>query len=309
MKQPLTILFTVILCLVHGFAAAAAEYDLYILAGQSNMDGYGLVGELEKADQGTVDGVFIFHGSPQADAKLPGGVGLWAPLKPGHGRGFSSSGIKNKYSNAFGPELFFAKTLRAANPERRIALIKYSRGGTSIHQDAAGKFGCWEPDFEGGEGDTQGINQYDHFLATIRAALASRDIDGDGTEDRLTPAGILWMQGESDARFDTKIASAYKGNLKRLMDLMRAAVLTDDMPVVIGRISDSGQDDDGKVWDHGDIVRQAQADFVKEDGYAALVTTTDSYAYSDKWHYDSAGFIDLGKQFAVQMQKLRQTGE
>ena len=40
-------------------------------------------------------------------------------------------------------------------------------------------------------------------------------------------------------------------------------------------------------------------------GHAALVTTTDIYGYSDPWHYDSAGYIDLGKQFAIALHGLR----
>jgi iduronate 2-sulfatase len=142
------------------------------------------------------------------------------------------------------------------------------------------------------------VNQYDHCLATLRTAFAARDVDGDGSEDRLVPAGILWMQGESDAYHTPEIAAAYEANLKRLMDLLRAALRTDDLPVVIGRISDSGRDDDGVVWTHGEVVRAGQAAFVKKDGHAALVTSTDDYAYSDPWHYDTAGFLDLGKQFA-----------
>lgn len=306
MKRLLLAVLSCSLCLSLADSAAATDYDLYLLAGQSNMDGYGLVKQLDEQEQGAVDGVVIFHGNPEADGGGKGGLGLWAPLKPGHGRGFKSDGKTNGYSNAFGPELFFAKAMRKAKPGRKIALIKYSRGGTSIHQAAAANFGCWEPDFNGGKGAGKGINQYDHFLATMKNAMAKRDIDGDGTEDRLIPAGILWMQGESDGRFNAEIANAYEANLKRLMDLMRAAVQTDDLPVVVGRISDSGQDADGKVWDHGETIRKAQADYVKADVAAALVTTTDNYKYSDKWHYDTAGFKDLGLQFAAQMLKLHQ---
>ncbi len=60
----------------------------------------------------------------------------------------------------------------------------------------------------------------------------------------------------------------------------------------------AGQDEDGKVWDHGEIVRRAQHDFVEADGSAILVTSTDNYDYSDKWHYDTKGYIDLGQKFA-----------
>ena len=46
------------------------------------------------------------------------------------------------------------------------------------------------------------------------------------------------------------------------------------------------------------FVPLSQAAFVRDDACAALVTTTDGYDYSDKWHYDTAGYIDLGRQFA-----------
>ena len=43
---------------------------------------------------------------------------------------------------------------------------------------------------------------------------------------------------------------------------------------------------------------EAQANFVKHDENAALVISTDEYSYSDPWHYDSAGYLDLGEEFA-----------
>lgn len=149
------------------------------------------------------------------------------------------------------------------------------------------------------------VNQYDHFLATLRNAFTVSDIDNDGEMDRLLPAGIVWMQGESDAGSED-VARAYEANLKRLMDLIRAALREDDLRVVIGRISESGNDQyeqqpNGRVWEFGDIVRQAQAEFVVKDGNAALVTSTDAYGYSDPWHYDSAGYLDLGRKFAEAM--------
>lgn len=282
----------------------ADEYRLYYLGGQSNMDGYGYVKELPEEIGDEVPGVMIFHGNTSPDGAAVDGLGTWSVSRPGHGVGFKSDGETNEYSARFGVEVTFARQIQKLHPGEKIAIIKYSRGGTSIDEAAAGKFGCWEPDFEGGEGDGQGINQYDHFLATIRRATADRDIDGDGTDDTLVPAGIVWMQGESDAAYTEDIAQKYESNLKRLMDLIRAALRRDDLPVVIGRISDSKNDPSGKVWEFGDVVRQAQADFVEKDVAAALVTSTDKYDYSDKWHYDTEGYIDLGRQFAEAMARL-----
>jgi hypothetical protein len=281
--------------------SAQTTYDVYYLGGQSNMDGFGRTGELPEDLKATQAGVMIFHGNPAPDDGANAGQGVWAELRPGHGIGFSSDGAVNDYSERFGVELTFAQRLRELDPEARIALIKYSRGGTSIDEEAAGRFGSWDLDY----GGPSGINQYDHFLATVRNAMAVEDIDGDGIPDELVPAGIVWMQGESDAAFTPEIAHRYKDNLRELIDLIRAAFRADDLPVVIGRISESGQDEDGKVWDHGEIVRAAQAAFVAEDGAASLVTTTDQYDYSDPWHYDSSGYIDLGRRFAEALFKLR----
>ena len=275
--------------------AFATDFFVYYLGGQSNMDGYGYVDKLPEDLAKPLNDVMIFHGNTSRDNEPVDGKGLWSYLKPGHGVGFSSDGRENKYSNRFGVELTFAATIKKQFPDRRIAIIKYSRGGTSIAEAAAGNFGCWEPDFEG----RNGINQYDHFLATVRHAYDDSDIDDDGTPDRLIPAGIVWMQGESDAHFTPEIAKEYQANLRRLMDLIRAAFRSDDLPVVIVRISYAQKEPPS--WKHGEIVRAAQAAFVEADSNAELVVSTDEYGYSDPWHYDSPGYIDLGQKFATAM--------
>jgi hypothetical protein len=277
----------------------ATVYDLYYLGGQSNMDGYGRVEDLPTELRGPVAGVMIFHGNTSPDGAPVDGRGAWAELKPGHGVGYTSDGAAANYSDRFGVELTFARTLLERDAGAKIAIIKYSRGGSSIDRAAAGDFGCWDPDYPGD--GSRGVNQYDHFLATVRHAMSVDDIDGDGTRDTLVPRGIVWMQGESDAYHSEEIALRYDENLARLMDLIRAALRDPDVPVVIGRISDSGRDDDeedGKVWNFGDTVRAAQAAYAESDSCAALVTSTDGYSYSDPWHYDSAGYIDLGARFA-----------
>ena len=286
------------LALLCAATLSAKDFHVYYLGGQSNMDGFGYVKELPTELNEPVDGVWIFHGNMAPDGVAVDGRGIWAQLRPGHGTGFESDGKTNAYSDRFGVELTFARRMKELHPDRNIALIKYSRGGTSIDERAARFFGSWEADYIGGAGAGMGVNQYDHFLATLRYAFSESDIDGDGEVDRLIPAGILWMQGESDAG-TAKVARRYERNLKRLMDLIRAALRSDDLPIAIGRISDSGNDEiDGKVWNYGGIVRQAQQDFVDSDVAAVIVTSTDGYGYSDPYHYDSPGYIDFGRKFA-----------
>lgn len=267
---------------------------LFYLGGQSNMDGFGYNADLPGDLNRQFENVWIFHGNPVGDDMEGGGLGIWEPLKPGHGAGFWSNGDTNGLSDRFGVELSFAKRLQELYPGEKIAIIKYSRGGTSIDSLAAGRFGCWEPDYRG----STGINQYDHFLATLRNAMAVKDINSDGKEDYLVPCGIIWMQGESDAFWTEDIAGRYYLNLKRLMDLERAALLVDDLPVVTGKISDSGNDKDGKVWAQCELVQFAQEKYARTDGNAVIIRNTGNYEYSDPYHYNSAGYIDLGIRFA-----------
>ncbi len=289
--------------------AHADTYYLYFLGGQSNMDGYGYVSELPESLTGEVGGVRIFLGQITQDLQPATGTGLWTPLTAGFGSGSRTDGQSVTTSNRFGPELTFAQHLRGLRPGEKIAIIKYAKGGSSI-DDRAPDWGTWDPHDTRGEGSTKGVNQYDHALATIANATRTQDIDGDGEPDTLIPAGILWMQGETDGT-NQSTANDYERNLAELMDLLRAALRMDDLPVVIGRISDShqGQGTDGRVWEFGDTVRAAQEKIADEDPNAALVATTDEYGYSDAAHYDTAGYVDLGVQFARKMNELRAKGD
>ena len=295
MKRLFITFLCILLCLTIGYSQSKTNntYRVFFLGGQSNMVGYGYNRDLPDSLK-QFDDVWIFHGNTASDGDTKGGLGLWEKLKPGHGRGFSSDGKQNNRSDRFGVELSFAKSMQHLYPNEKIAIIKYAKGGSTIDSLAAGDFGCWEPDFR----QKGGINQYDHFLTTMRQALNTRDIDGDGIEDQLIPSGILWMQGESDATYNEAVALKYYDNLKRLMDLIRASLLTDDLPVVIGKISDSWDNPEGKVWKYGELIQYAQEKYARTDSYAAIVKSTRYYKYSDRWHYDSAGYIDFGEQFA-----------
>ena len=279
--------------------ANAAEYKLYYLGGQSNMEGFGYVDQLPKDATHTSLGVMIFTGQMALDNETHGGVGIWQQLQPGHGTGFKTDGDTNQLSNRFGPELLFGRTIADLAPGSKIAIIKYALGGSGLAIGVG--YGNWHPDFSTGAG----INQYDHALTTMRNALAHADIDGDGVADRLIPSGIVWMQGEADAFDSQAAADDYRANLERLMNLLRAALRVDDLPVVIGKITDSGMAEDGSVMDYIETVQQAQQAYVDDDACAAYVTVADDLTHSsDAWHYDTDGFVRLGTAFAEAMKDL-----
>ena len=267
---------------------------VFYLGGQSNMQGYGYVKELPDSLNKINKNVFIYQGNPVGDNDVTGGLGKWDVLQPGNGTGFASDGKNNTLSDRFGIELSFAKKLQELYPNQKLAIIKYARNGSSIDSSGTVYFGAWEPDFRGGKG----VNQYDYFLKTVNDAMAVRDINNDGVEDVLIPTGIIWMQGESDADKSEQIANQYYSNLKRLMELMRATFRNNDLPIVIGKISDSGDDIDGKVWAFGELVQYGQEKFAAKEPHVSIVRTTSIYKYTDKYHYKSDGYIDLGKEFA-----------
>ena len=180
--------------------------------------------------------------------------------------------------------------------------MKYALGGSGLALGVG--YGSWHPDYN----DGAGINQYDHALNAIRTALSQPDIDGDGKPDRLIPSGIVWMQGEADAHHSQAAADEYLTNIKRLMNLLRAALGTEDLPLAIGKITDSGMADDGKVMDYIETVQRAQQEFVESDSCAAYVTVTDDIAHSDDaWHYDTDGHVRLGAAFADAITALEAT--
>ncbi len=281
-------------------STVADEYLTFFMAGQSNMDGYGYVSELPKALTGTQD-VMIFHGNGVFDNQDNGGVGKWGKLKPGHGTGFKSDGKTNMLSDRFGAELTFAKEIQQQYPGKKIAIIKYAVGGTGLALNTG--YSNWFPNFTEGKG----LNQYDFALKTINNAYAANDIDNDGKADTLKPMGIIWMQGEADAHAGEESANAYLNNLTSMMNLFRAALRVDDLPVVIGKITDSelGEED---IMSYISRVHLAQQLFVESDQCAAYMSNSDTYTYGDDpWHYTSESFVQMGKDFALSYQQVIKT--
>lgn len=275
----------------------ASEYLTFFLAGQSNMDGYGYVEALPKSLK-SEQNVWIFHGNGAFDNQEGGGLGVWEKLGPGHGTGFSSDGKSNKHSNRFGMEVSFARAISNAFPNKKVALIKYAVGGTGLALNTG--YSNWYPYFYDGKGK----NQYDFALKTIENAFSQTDIDGDGSNDTLIPAGIIWMQGEADAHSSEASANNYLDNLQRLMGLFRASLRSDDIPVVIGKITDSNLGDED-IMPFINRVHLAQQLFVEKDVCAAYMTNTSNYSYdNDPWHYSSEGFIRMGEDFANAYKKL-----
>lgn len=296
--------FCITTLLIISINSFAKEYKLFYLGGQANSEGFGDVTILSPELIEKAKSVRIFHGNTSPDKVPVDGKGVWSKLKPGHGKNFVSDGKTNTYSDMFGCELTLGTELKKLFPNDHIAIIKYARGGTSIDEQAARKFGCWQVEFSSGDGEFKTINQYDHFAQTVKNALSVKDIDGDGEEDKLIPTAIFWLQGESDASVKEEVAHKYKAHLKTLMTKMREAFNSPKLPIVVAQMTDRRLGQENRVWKHGAIVRRHQKEFCEQDANAILLTENDNYTYSGRAHYDTEAFIRLGKDFVESVKEL-----
>lgn len=272
---------------------------LFLLAGQSNMEGMGRVHDLPPDLLQHQDDVLIYHPNRRKDHELPDRSGSWQTLAPGHGEGYHETArlfLRRRYgpmkphlSGRFGLELSFSRHLRRHNPDWKIALFKYAKGGSAIHSGIPKDWGTWDSDSQ----TRKSTNQWTHFKHHYQQAL--RNWSG---EETLKPAAILWLQGESDASFSREIANAYSANLKRLIQNMRLLAGDPELPALIGRISHPGGAQPPPFMPWVEQIQQAQEMFVSEDPQSALIVPAREPGWQDEWHYDSRTYLELGEQFA-----------
>lgn len=280
--------------------APKTKYRVYFMGGQSNMEGFGFNKDLDDAMNNPQYDIMCFNGTIAGDNDVERAAkGVWDFLRPGNGTAYRSDGITNTYSDRFGPELAFGIQIAKEHPGEKIAIIKYARGGSSLVAGTSG-FGTWDPVFDEGLGK----NQLDHYYKTLNNALNVKDIDNDGIEDELIPCGIVWMQGESDgSKFHT--AMTYYDHLTRLIQLIRGSLRDNDLPVVIGKISDSIKSGSHKHIPYEYMIHAAQKKYCETDPHAIWVKNPENYHFiADGYHYTSADFVDLGIAFAKAMANL-----
>jgi hypothetical protein len=232
------------------------EADLVVVAGQSNALGYGLSAADLPQDLRTPD--------PQARIWRDG---RFQTLEPGR-----NTGSPNR-PDTWGPEAAFAKTWRAARPERPLYLVKLARGSTSL---APTEGPDWSP------GSRELFTETTAEVDAAKAALAAQ-----GLRPRI--AAVVWVQGETDA-IDPAAARAYRANLAGLIKAMRQSWQAPAAPVVLAKIPDFGG--------HADEVRAAQAAVDEADALTLSVDAQGLPMQPDGLHIAAAGQARLGKALA-----------
>jgi hypothetical protein len=225
---------------------------VFILGGQSNMVGFAKSEDLPDELAGTRQHVVIFE------------QGRWQPLSP---------------KERFGPEISFADELASAYPSETIGLIKYAVSGTSLL--------AWAPDWVEEEArKTQNAGAgplYRNLMDLVSAARA---------QSAFEIVGMMWMQGERDARFPA-VAPDYEKNLKSFIRRIRADFGVRELPFILARVNPPAD-----RWLGLSDVRTAQERVAREDPFVVMISTDDLSKLPDNVHYDADGLVELGRRFA-----------
>ncbi len=266
------------LCCVAALAcvgpAEAEHYEVFLVAGQSNCDGRGAAS--------TLTGALAKWALPQDDvliayscSKLRGPAldsDGFKPLQPGWSVAPGKSRPTKLPSGTFGPEVAFGRGMADRLKGKKVALIKFAEGGTSLQKD-------WNPEAKD--------RLYPTFLDFTQKSLKRLKDQGHTYSIR----GMIWHQGESDAVLS---AEEYQKLLAAFICRVRADLETPDLPFGIGEVFDDGK---------RDTIREAQkatADTVK----GAFFVPADKLKTSDMGtHFDAASQIELGERFAAGMAK------
>jgi iduronate 2-sulfatase len=258
----------------------AEHYEVFLLAGQSNMDGRGVVKQLtgdlaEYAKPNT--NVLIHFSAGGLRRPLTVSQGFKA-LEPGYSGTPGNANANALPTGTFGCEVSFGPAMAAALPGKHVLLVKFAEGGTKLATD-------WNPDAKG--------KLYENFIKFVKKTQEMVKAKG----DTCTIRGMLWHQGESDAGLP---AGAYEKALTEFIARVRADLGMKDLPFVIGQVYDNGK--------RSEVIagQKAVAKAVPHTGFvdAAGLETSDKGT-----HFTAKSQIELGKRFALELTKLLQPVE
>ena len=288
---------------------------VFILAGQSNMEGQAVV---------DLDHPKDYNGGRGTLAKLmqdPAKAPRFKHLKDKQGRWvvrddvwvwYRAGGSRLKagklsigyavYSGKhhFGPELQLGHVIGDAMAEQ-VLLIKTAWGGKSLYKD-------FRPPSSGGKVGPY----YTKMLAEVREVLGDikkhfPDYDGRGYE----LAGLVWFQGWNDMCTKPAIPE-YTQNLVNLIRDVRKELKVPRLPVVIGELGNGGRPAKGSMLQ----IRQAQAAaaappefagnvvFVKTAEFARPAKDSPNVGHGHHWFGNAESYFLIGDAMGRAMVKL-----
>ena len=256
-----------------------APVKVFILAGQSNMVGWGNSLELPSELRDTNDRVLMFAG------------GKWQPLRPNKKTSSKQQQFGMK-EFSFGPEIAFGHEMAKAWPDQTIGIVKLAVGGTSIL--------AWKPDWNKKDADRVGQGKHGSLYKKLTAKLAEAR-----KKRNIEFVGFLWLQAGGDMK-KVDVAKEYLGNLKALVAGVRKESGVSDLPFVFGSIRKELPDDlsnfvpkitDGPfpaaAW-----VLKAQWEAQQQIPNSKMIILRDIEKHPMNVHYNTKGQLTVGRLFA-----------
>lgn len=273
---------------------------VYLLSGQSNMNGSGQASQLAEMWQQPVEGAFIYQG------------GAYKSLVAG----------KDGKTGRFGPEVGFAHYMMQNNPNpSKIFIIKFALSGQPL--DA----GWTKPTANGGGwvGPEPGPNRttfypgtstddpnmglhYKRLMTHVSAAMEQLKKDGYLPELQ----GIVWMQGEADAKNEVS-AGRYDETLTLFKKRIEEDLSSDSVPFVFGQVLPHEPALDR--FTARDLIRERMAEVDNRSGKKRaakniwMVPTEGMELLKDTVHYSTKGQLALGQAFGLEMLKAHRKRE
>lgn len=276
--------------------APAAPVDVYIFSGQSNMVGAAKLADLAEEQRAPLPQARFWNGSA-FEEYVPGTT------------------LTSAKPERFGPELAFARNLPNATPENPVYLIKFAVGGRPLH--AGWDHAKWMGEAPGPNRETfyPGENPKDPNVGTLYTKLLNRVLPAlahlkeKGIDYRVR--GVLWMQGEADAKNETS-ATEYARSLKQWHQRLLEDIGAEPCPLVFGQVLPYTPP--AERFTHRDEARQSQANLDRDSGHAdayswaRMVPTEGMELADDTVHYNASGQLKLGHAFATSMAAMLKSG-
>ncbi|MCU0784963.1 MAG: sialate O-acetylesterase [Verrucomicrobia bacterium] len=304
-------------------AAATKPVRVFILAGQSNMEGHGFVAADPKRNGG--------KGSLEFVVKDPATAKHFAPLVDAAGKWRTRDDVWISYLDRkgpltvgygarpemIGPELGFGWVMGDALDEP-VLLIKCAWGGKSLAVDFRPPSAGQPPYSLGEKGDTAIAAEpailgkyYRETLALTKAALAKIKDLVPGSDGSYVLAGFGWHQGWND-RINDKFNAEYETNMVRFIRDMRKDLGAPALPFVIAETGMTGPEEKNPRALSLMKAQAAVAEYAEFKGNVAFVSTRAFWRPEDRspskqgyhWNSNAETYYLIGESMGEAMKHL-----
>ncbi len=291
---------------------SAQDVKVFIMAGQSNMQGHG---DVSPDDLPGTLSHFMNNGGAAEFGYVQNTDGSWAIrddvwVRYNHENGDLLADKLNigfgGDDNKLGPELGFGHLL-GADTEDQILIIKTCWGGKNLAVD-------FRPPSSGG---TTGI-YYNQMMQDITSAIANIATEfPQYTGGDVKIAGFAWFQGWNDGE-EQSFLDEYEQNLINLIADVRTDLNVPNLPVVVGLTGNGGRTvDQGDAWVNSLQTQlvPAQISAAEFSGHSNVVyaETRDYWIDGDAspepdfvhhWKNNAESYLRIGTAFGQQMISL-----